>query len=166
MEKQITEEQLEMTVDRFWETVPPTWNRIRGRIRATAEEFEITVEQFHILRHIRKGIGTSSELAEAKQISRPAVSQAIEVLVQKGLVSRRRSLDDRRRVKLELTESGNELLNAIFMKNRAWMKERLMLLDEADFTCLFNGLRLLRETFDERVEKSFPVKQEAHVPYS
>ncbi len=155
MKRQPSEEQLQKTIDRFWETVPPTWNRIRGRIRATAaENFEITVEQFHILRHIRKGIGTSSELAEAKQISRPAVSQAVDILVQKGLVTRRRSTDDRRRVKLELTESGDELLNAIFRRNRAWMKERLMLLDESDLTCLFDGLRLLQETFDERMEET------------
>lgn len=149
---QPTEEQLQRTIDRFWETVPPTWNRIRGRIRTTAaENFDITVEQFHILRHIRKGIGTSSELAEAKQISRPAVSQAIDILVQKGLVTRRRSVNDRRRVKLELTESGEALLNAIFIKNRAWMKERLMLLGETDLACLYEGLRLLQETFDERM---------------
>jgi DNA-binding MarR family transcriptional regulator len=76
----------ELAIDRFWETVPPLWGTIRSHIRSAATgNFDISVEQFHILRHVRKGIGSISELATAKNISRPAVSQAVEALVKKGL---------------------------------------------------------------------------------
>ncbi len=93
-----------------------------------AEKFGITVEQFHILRHIRKGHGSVSELAEAKGISRPAISQAVELLVAKGLVTRREKTEDRRFVQLGLTENGEELLSAIFRENRVWMEEKLSVL--------------------------------------
>ena len=73
-------------IDEFWATIPPVWNRIKGNLRSIAEEnYDISVEQFHILRHIRKGLTSVSELAEVKQISRSAISQAVDLLVEPGL---------------------------------------------------------------------------------
>lgn len=147
------EKMLLLAIDRFWETVPPTWNRIRSYIHTAAvENFGVTVEQFHILRHIRKGICSVSELAEAKQISRSAISQAVDMLVNRGLVARQHSAGDRRRVELELTESGNHLLDAIFRHNRAWMLEKLSLLSETELDSLIRGMDVLQKTFAEPVE--------------
>src|SRR5512138_1156151 len=103
----------DQAVDRFWETVPPVWNTVRSHIRATATaNYDITVEQFHVLRYVRRGPGSMAELATAKNISRPAISQAVDVLVKKGLVTRAQSTTDRRYVELTLTDSGNALLDA------------------------------------------------------
>lgn len=141
---------LQQTIDRFWESFPLTWNRIKNNVRGiAAEKFGITVEQFHILRHIRKGHGSVSELAEAKGISRPAISQAVELLVGKGLVTRRQNAEDRRFVQLELTGSGDELLSAIFRENRAWMVGKLSILTSAQMTAINDALDVLRLVFDE-----------------
>ena len=116
----------DQAIDRFWETVPPLWNTVRSHIRATATaNFDITVEHFHILRFVRKGTESMSELAAAKNISRPAMSQAVEVLVKKGLLTRIQSTQDRRYVELALTEAGNQLLDTVFKETRIWMKERM-----------------------------------------
>jgi DNA-binding MarR family transcriptional regulator len=145
-----SDELTQQAIDRFWETVPPTWNRIRRRLRASAsEDFGITVEQFHILRHIRKGFHTVSELADERLISRPAASQIVEVLASKGLVERCQSVGDRRRVDLELTDNGNALLNAIFQQNRIWMQSKLASLNEGELTRLLGGLEILQKAFDE-----------------
>ena len=122
-------------IDRFWETIPPLWGMIRTHIRAEAtKNFDISVEQFHILRHVRRGTGSVSELATAKNISRPAISQAVEVLVKKGLLTRVQSTRDRRFVELALTDAGNKLLDTVFQETRAWMKERMspLSLDELE----------------------------------
>ena len=59
-----TTERLRQAVEAFWEHIPPLWQRIRAHIRqAAAEQFDLSVEQFHILRHIRRGQDTVSELA-------------------------------------------------------------------------------------------------------
>ena len=116
---------------------------IRG---IAADRFGITVEQFHILRHIRKGCGSVSELAEAKGISRPAISQ-----VEKGLVTRHQNAEDRRFVQLELTEKGSELLSAIFRENQAWMQEKLSILTPEQMTLLIAALDVLRSAFDEDI---------------
>jgi len=122
-------------IDRFWETIPPLWGMIRTHIRAEAtKNFDISVEQFHILRHVRRGTGSVSELATAKNISRPAISQAVEVLVKKGLLTRVQSTQDRRFVELALTDAGNKLLDTVFQETRAWMRERMspLSLDELE----------------------------------
>jgi DNA-binding MarR family transcriptional regulator len=144
------DELLRLAIERFWETFPQAWNRIRGQVRTIAvEQFGISVEQFHILRHIRKGASSVSDLAEVRQISRPGVSQIVDMLVDKGLVDRQRHPDDRRYVQLELTQEGDRLLDAIFRKNQAWMMEKMAVLTPAELDEIMRALEMLRKTFDE-----------------
>ncbi len=147
----MAETSLRSAIDEVWSTLPPVWNRIRSNIRATAvEQYGIRVEQFHILRHIRRGFTSVSELAEVLQISRSAVSQAVDVLVERGLIRRRQNAQDRRNIPLELTDDGNRLLDAIWEKNRAWMGEKMANLTPADLTTLSNAMELLATTFMEQ----------------
>ena len=145
-----TNELIQQAIDRFWESIPLTWNQVRGHLRGIAtKSFEMSVEQFRILRHIRNGFNSVSELAEAKQISRPAISQAVELLVQQGYISRRQSLEDRRWVELELTESGNAILTDIFDRNSQWMFEKLQALSPEQLNSLLAGLEVLKTTFKD-----------------
>ncbi len=143
-----SEELLQAVIDRFWESIPLTWNQVRGHLRSIASQnFEMSVEQFRILRHIRNGCNSVSELAVAKQISRPAVSQAVELLVQQGYIARQQSREDRRCVKLELTLSGNAILTNIFDHNSQWMVEKLRELSPEQLNNLLSGLEILKTTF-------------------
>ena len=136
-------------IDRFWETVPPLWGMIRTYIRAAAtKNFDITVEQFHILRHVRRGTGSISELATAKNISRPAISQAVEVLVKKGLLTRVQSTQDRRFVKLALTEAGNELLDTVFQDTHEWMNQRMSPLSNDELETVAKAMEALQKMLD------------------
>jgi DNA-binding MarR family transcriptional regulator len=137
---------IQQTIDRFWETVPPVWNTVRSRVRATAtREFDVTEEQFHILRHIRRGAHSVSGLADVGRISRPAISQAVDALVDKGLVSRTQNTDDRRYVRLELTQEGAALLDEIFGRARQWMNTKLANLEADELQVINSGLALLKE---------------------
>lgn len=136
-------------LDRFWETVPPLWNYVRSHIRATATtQFDISVEQFHILRHVRRGSGSISELATAKNISRPAISQAVDVLVHKGLLTRVQNTQDRRYVELALTEEGNRLLDAVFTETRAWMKERMQSLTAQELETMAEAMEIMKKIME------------------
>src|SRR5512139_3368846 len=141
----ITSENLrDQAIDRFWETVPPLWNSIRSHIRATATaNFDISVEQFHVLRSVRRGTDSVSELATAKNISRPAISQAVEVLVKKGLLTRVPSKEDRRCVDLVLTEAGNHLLDTVFKETRSWMKERMGDLSPEELEAIAKAMEIM-----------------------
>lgn len=136
-------------IDRFWETVPPLWNHVRSHIRATATgSFDITVEQFHVLRYVRRGPNSMSELAAAKDISRPAISQAVDVLVKKGLVARVQNASDRRYVELTLTEAGNNLLDTVFKETRGWMKERMKSLSAEELETISNAMQALKKMME------------------
>jgi nucleoside triphosphatase len=137
-------------VDAFWENIPPFWQRIRGHIRQeAAEQFEISVEQFHILRHIRRGQGSVSELAEARNSSRAAASQAVEALVQRGMVTRTTDLRDRRHVRLSLTATGDALLDAVFDDTRLWMMQMLAPLSDEELHTLAQAMNSLAKTQPE-----------------
>jgi DNA-binding MarR family transcriptional regulator len=136
----------EQAIDRFWETVPPLWNFVRSHLRATATgNFDITVEQFHVLRYVRRGPNSMSELATAKNISRPAISQAVDVLVKKGLLTRIHSTTDRRFVELALTDEGNALLDTVFKENRGWMRERMKDLSAGELETITQAMEVLKK---------------------
>lgn len=161
MEEITRQEALDETLDQFWETVPMVWNQIRSHLRTIAtEQFNITVEQFHVLRIIRKGFTSVSEIADARGISRPAVSQAVDTLVEKGLLTRRQVKNDRRFVHLELTPAGEDLLDQIFQQNRAWMKQKMTVLSASDLSQITEALISLRSAYDESKQKT----QEEPVP--
>jgi DNA-binding MarR family transcriptional regulator len=116
---------LRHVVDAFWETYPLLWRMITAHIREVAvEQFNISVDQFHVLRLIRRGRNSVSELAEVRDISRPAVSQSVDLLVNRGLIFRTIDIQDRRHINLGLTADGNALLDAIFNDTRQWMVEK------------------------------------------
>jgi DNA-binding MarR family transcriptional regulator len=144
---------LQCAIERFWDTVPPVWGHVRGNVRSNAiQDFNITLIQFHVLRHIRKGAHSVSDLAERQQISRPAISQAVDLLVEKGLVTRQQDPGDRRFIQLDLTESGNNLLNAIFAKNRLWMAKKMRVLKPDELDTLIRAMTILKTTFDSPEE--------------
>ena len=140
---------LEQTLDKFWETIPPLWGYIRAHIRAVAtENFDISVEQFHILRFIRRGRCSVSDLADARNISRPAISQGVDALVNKGLVTRRQNKEDRRYVELELTPEGNALLDSVFQDTREWMKGSLEGFSQEELELAMRGMEVLKKMID------------------
>ncbi len=139
-------EKLRQAVDGFWETFPPFWRMIQAHIREVAvEQFDISVEQFHILRHIRMGRDSVSALAEAKDISRPAISQSVDLLVTKGLILRTIDPQDRRHVKLDLTADGNSLMDAIFGDTRRWMMNTFARLSDKEIQSLIDSMESLKK---------------------
>jgi len=155
MERITNEDNLRQTIDQFWETVPSVWSLIRNHLRAIAsEQFDISVGQFHLLRHIRRGLTSIRDIADARQISRPAVSQEADLLVEKGLITRRQEAGDRRFVHLALTPQGENLLNRVFQQNRSWMMEKMASIGAKDLDLITEGLVLLKSAFDTPMEET------------
>ncbi len=142
------EETMQQAIDRLWETVPWVWSQIRANVRAIARErYGISVQQFRVLRHICRGVHSASELALACQTSRPAISQCVEALVGKGLVTRRQSTRDRRYVELELTPGGSAMLDAIFDENRRWLRQKLGSQSPEAIGNILVGMQALKNAF-------------------
>lgn len=143
-----SDSRLDLTVDAILETLPPVWDRIRYNLRvAGVKKFGISLEQFHTLRHIRKGYCHTGGLAEKMMVSRPAASQAVSVLVAKGLVARVPEAGDRRLVRLELSKSAHDVMDANFKENRAWTRERMQGLPPEELDCVRRAMEILRAAF-------------------
>jgi DNA-binding MarR family transcriptional regulator len=137
---------LKQAVDLFWESYPPFWHRVRAHIRQVADEqFGITVEQFQILRHMRMGQASVSDLAHAKNISRPAISQSVDILVNKGYILRTTDKNDRRHIQLDLTDAGNALMDAITNNTRQWMMGILSQLTRDELISLTGSMASLKK---------------------
>ena len=138
------------TIDKFWETVPPAWHQTRAKIRGVAaEKFHLTVEQFQVLRRIRRGIASVSTLAVANRTSRSSVSKAVDSLVNKGLVSRRQDPADRRNIPLALTGEGERVMTGIYDETERWLAERFSRLNETELETLLPAMDLLQKAFAE-----------------
>lgn len=135
-------------IDKFWESVPPVWRQTRAQIRRIAfEKFQMSEEQFQVLRRIRRGSTSVSALAEASQTGLPAVSKAVDALVRRGLVARSQDPLDRRKVPLALTEEGQHVMQAIFGEAEAWLAERFEKLSPQEMESIMKGLESLRKAF-------------------
>jgi len=91
---------------------------LRGIIRAIdlhsrflAQHYGLTVPQLVILQELaRVGEASGSELAKAVSLSQATVTGILSRLESRGLVTRRRSKSDKRRLPVRLTPDGEQLL--------------------------------------------------------
>lgn len=129
-------------------TIPPVWDRIRTNLRAAGTgKLGISLEQFHALRHIKRGYSTVGALADARQISRSAASQAVDALVSKGLVVRTRSDEDMRFVTLALTVRASRVLDENIAETRAWMADRMASLPSERLDAIAFAMATLSDAF-------------------
>jgi DNA-binding MarR family transcriptional regulator len=137
-----------LLIDKFWESVPPAWRQTRSQIRRNAvEKFQMTEEQFQVLRRIRNGSASVSALAEASQTSRSAVSKAVDSLVRRGLVTRSQNQQDRRNLPLALTGEGQRVMDLIYGEAEAWLSTRFAQLTAEETGLLLQGLEIMRIAF-------------------
>jgi DNA-binding MarR family transcriptional regulator len=150
MTMETTSEILQQSIDKFWEVIPPVWRGVRSYIHAQAtEQFDITVAQFHILRHICNGRDSVSKLAETGRISRPAISRGVDILVNKGLVTRTTDPVDRRHIQLALTDQGQALLSELFGNTNQWIAEKLAILTDDELEAIIQAGDALSKAFLE-----------------
>lgn len=108
----------------------PALLHLNRRLRRELAPLGITGGQAALLWAIRShpGIGVRG-LADLEGVSTPAMSAYVDRLEAAGLVARRRSELDRRRVELAVTESGLRVLRSARSRRTAWLADRLRRLE-------------------------------------
>lgn len=90
-------------------------NRLSEFSRPVFQQFSLTPTQWQIIRCIAHyGLQHQKDIAEHLGISRGAVAQQIDELIQKGLIEKVPDRNDRRKQILRLTEKTSELKKEIF----------------------------------------------------
>lgn len=124
-------------------------------INQKACPFGLTAHQWRPLLLIRhKGVDTPAELARALCIDTGAVTRALDRLEAKGFLQRERAQEDRRVVKIILTDAGMEVTSQILPIIADTLNLHLQGFSEDEFRMLLsllkrmiaNGEQQLRET--------------------
>lgn len=119
------------------------------RVQMRAERLhELSVPQFRTLAFIGRHPNCSlSEAAEFIGMTLPSMSVLVNGLVEEGLVLRQTSLLDRRRVTLNLTETGVGVYAHALEGTLAWLSRQLEPLAEADKQTVLHAMEILRPHF-------------------
>jgi long-chain acyl-CoA synthetase len=99
--------------------------RLGRQVEIALAKVDLTNAQYRALVQLGEGAEASSSLAAKLAVSRPSATAVVEGLVQRGLVDRRHSADDRRRVSVTLTEAGRDVLAAADAAVKARLDEIL-----------------------------------------
>ncbi len=127
------------------ETIPLIMRVIREEMRRHRMH-GLSVPQFRTLALLHRQAGASlSEGAEHIGLTLPAMSQLIDGLVAGGLVLRRASAADRRRVTLTLTPAGRRVLAGARRHTQAALASLLARVGPAERETVGAAMRILRD---------------------
>jgi long-chain acyl-CoA synthetase len=115
--------------------------RLARRVEKALGEVDLSLPQYRMLAFLSEvDSAVASSLANRLEVSRPSITTLVDGLVARGLVERRASSDDRRRVEHRLTRRGETALRAA----DAAVRQRLELLgahlSDEDRGAAFAGL--------------------------
>jgi len=110
------------------------------------DERGLTLPQLRILFRVRQepGIGVK-ELAQAFEVSTSNVTQQVDKLVTRGLISRAERPEDRRQVALTLTDDGAQVAGEVSLASRSYIRGLLGRMGVADMDTLIALLSRLVE---------------------
>ena len=128
---------------RILETVPIVMRVLRREMRSGVEE-NLSVPQFRVLAFLSGAPGASlSEVADFVGVAGGTASAMVDRLVRRGLVAREEHPEERRRVMLELTSDGTDVLERARAHTRRRVAKRLTALTPSQLETVSKGLDLL-----------------------
>jgi DNA-binding MarR family transcriptional regulator len=113
---------------------------------------EISRTEVGVLATLSDGPRRITQLAMTEALAQPTVTQLVDKLEDRGLVTRTRSKEDGRVVLVAITDAGAEALEAVRAEIRANMREALVELSDAELTELAHA----GETMGRLIEKLLP----------
>ena len=128
----------------------PALLHLSRRLRKELGPLGITGGQASLLWAIKSnpGIGVR-ELAAGEGVSPPAMTAYVDRLEAAGLVARRRSERDRRRVELALTDEGVRVLRSARSRRTAWLAAQLKRLEPEELEAVEAALPALRKLLED-----------------
>ncbi|MDG5768116.1 MarR family transcriptional regulator [Balneolales bacterium ANBcel1] len=125
-----------------------TTDRLKGRLSALAGQFEITPQQYNVLR-ILNGAGDDGiqtlEIMDRMLERNPGITRLLDRLETKALIVRERSASDRRCQICRITAKGKTLLTNMDAPMQDLTQSVMQLLDKKQVTTLIDLLSLIRK---------------------
>lgn len=107
----------------------------------TITELDLTLPQVKLMGYLEDGEEIAlKDLAADMQLSLPAVSRAVDGLVQRGLVDRHESAADRRSRIVRLSPTGREVLDLVIAARVSAFEQLIQQLTDEEREALLNAL--------------------------
>lgn len=130
------------------DAIPVVMRTVIGEFHAQ-RSLELTVPQFRVLAYLHRHKGSSlSDVAQHFSLSLPTMSKVVEGLVRRAFVIRDACTQDRRRVVLNLSESGLSAFDAARTRVESRMAQRLSTLSPQEKQTVSDAMDALRSLFD------------------
>lgn len=120
-------------------------NRLSRTLRNQKADSSVSDAQFSALARLhRDGAMTLADLSRQDGVTPPSMTKTVNVLVERGLVSKDLHGDDRRKVLIGTTEAGAALVEETRRRRDAWLSPRLADLTPAERTTLADATEIMR----------------------
>ena len=107
----------------------------------------LVTAHFRLLWMLEHDSASLSELAERQMVSLPTMSNSVTILEERGWVTRKRYAEDRRRLMIEITDAGREVLTQVRQQMEAKVTEILVSLTDEERGEVAQALVILRDAF-------------------
>ncbi len=84
--------------------------RLGRHLEVALSRVDLTTAQYRALVQLAEGAEAPSSLATQLAVTKPSITGVIEGLLHRGLVDRTASVEDRRRISVDLTDEGRRVL--------------------------------------------------------
>lgn len=135
----------EALIARMLETVPMVMRVLGGQLRDAG--FDMAPGHLRLLGLLAQGPRTLGELAELQSVSSPTMSNSVTAMAERGWVRRTRDTEDRRKVLIELTDEGCQVLQDIKQQVIAEGAKLCPALTDRECEQVMHGLELIHEVF-------------------
>jgi DNA-binding MarR family transcriptional regulator len=112
---------------------------------------DLTNDQHYILRYIHQAsVCTSSELADAFEVNKSAITAIINRMVIRGFIQRTRDENDRRVVYLTLTDEGTELFEKAQERVRLLVESIITQFEETEIKNFIDTYEILAQILNNK----------------
>jgi DNA-binding MarR family transcriptional regulator len=132
----------------FCDLMPVIERTVSSELRRGSQY--VTPSHLQLLTALVQGPSSLSGLSEVMAVSLPTMSNAVTTFVERGWVKRTQSADDRRYIKVELTDKGSKALVDIRRRVELLFSAQFEHLPPAKREELKTAFKILHETFQPK----------------
>ena len=120
-------------------------------LKSVCEEYNLTLIEAKVISflHNNPGRDTAADIAELRMLQKSNVSQAVEILFQKSMISREQDKSDRRKIHLSLTPKAYPITVSIDKISKKFHEKIFMGLSENEFETFV----AINEKIKENIQK-------------
>jgi DNA-binding MarR family transcriptional regulator len=140
-----------MAIDRFAtahalvQLFPGLIGTFRAGLRCSG--LNVDPAQFRLLAMIGHRTWHLTELAGFVGVTPATMSNSIDTLVERGRINRNPGTEDRRRVRLEITDQGRETMLLVHRSMETQFADRLKGMSDQELLTIQEGIALLKQVF-------------------